>query len=289
MDDQHAVGAGHVHAHAERDADRGQVAEEDEGHHDRQQRERGADLAAEQVAPDERQELHAEASVVSVPWETCSVRRARAAARASCVTMTIVLPCWALSACSRSRISSPDRRSRSPVGSSPQQQRRIRHDGARDADPLLLAARELPRIVLRAVLEAHDRERRRHVAPPVGAPQRREQQRQLDVLLRRQHRQQVVELEDEADVAGAPACQPPARQVIDAVPGDGDRALRRRVESAHQVQQGRLARPRGPHQGEEVALRDLDIDAPQHVDPLRSAPEHLVDVANVDERAIGRH
>ena len=103
-----------------------------------------------------------------------------------------------------------------------QQQRRVRHDGAGDADPWFLPARELPRIVLRAVLEADHRERRRHVVPPVGARERREQQRQLDVLLRRQHRQQVVELEDEADVPGAPARQPPAGEVVDADPGEGD-------------------------------------------------------------------
>src|ERR1700694_2240282 len=40
-----------------------------------------------------------------------------------------------------------------------QEQRRIGHNRARDADALLLAARELPRIVLRAIGKAHDLER----------------------------------------------------------------------------------------------------------------------------------
>ena len=67
-------------------------AEQHEGHEDRQQREDRADLPAQQVAPDEWQELHATASVTSTPFSRCSVRLARAAACGSCVTMTMVLP-----------------------------------------------------------------------------------------------------------------------------------------------------------------------------------------------------
>ena len=52
---------------------------------------------------------------------------------------------------------------------------------------------------------------------------------------------------------------------------------------------GRLPRPRRPHQGQEVALRDLEVDAAQDVDPLRPAPEDLVDVADVYERPVRRH
>ena len=40
-----------------------------------------------------------------------------------------------------------------------QQQRRVGHDGARDADALLLAAGQLPRIVLGALGEADDFQR----------------------------------------------------------------------------------------------------------------------------------
>ena len=68
----------------------------------------------------ERQVLHAGTPVFDAasPFSRCSVRLARSAARGSCVTMTMVLPCSRFSVCSRSRISSPDLRSRSPVGSS---------------------------------------------------------------------------------------------------------------------------------------------------------------------------
>ena len=56
-----------------------------------------AELPAQQVAPDDREELHASASSAlpsgtSTPFSRCSVRLARAAACGSCVTMTMVLP-----------------------------------------------------------------------------------------------------------------------------------------------------------------------------------------------------
>src|SRR5213076_2488131 len=65
--------------------------------------------------------------------------------------------------------------------------RGIAGDGPRDRHPLLLAARELARIVAHPVGEADQRKRR------------------LDVLEGREHREQVVELEHEPDVGGAPA------------------------------------------------------------------------------------
>ncbi len=86
-----------------------------------------------------------------------------------------------------------------------QQQRRVGDDGAGDADALLLAARELARIVFGAVGQAHDVEGDGHPLLALGLRQVGEQQRQLDVALGGQHRQQVVELEDEADVVRAPA------------------------------------------------------------------------------------
>src|SRR6266513_2265337 len=49
------------------------------------------------------------------------------------------------------------------------------------------------------------REHRFDVLLPLGLGERRQQQRQLDVLERGEHRQQVIELEHEPDVGGAPA------------------------------------------------------------------------------------
>ena len=55
-----------------------------------------------------------------------------------------------------------------------------------------------------AVGEPDQLERDRDALAALGTRQRSELQRQLDVLERREHRNQVVELEDEADVRRAP-------------------------------------------------------------------------------------
>jgi len=105
---------------------------------------------------------------------------------------------------SRSRISSADFESRSPVGSSATI--RVGSVTMARAMPtrLLLAAGELPWPMAEAIGEVDQFQRRQHLALAVGGAEGQEQQRQLDVLVGRQHRQQVVELEDEADVAGPP-------------------------------------------------------------------------------------
>jgi hypothetical protein len=118
----------------------------------------------------------------------------------------------------------------------------------------------------------------------LGAAQRGQQQRQLDVLLRRQHRHQVVALEDEADVLGAPGGQRvrcPARRCAGRrreLAGAG------RVEAADQVEQGGLARARRPHQRDEVALGDVQVDAVQHLDALGAADVGLGQAADLDQR-----
>src|SRR5438105_4526045 len=83
--------------------------------------------------------------------------------------------------------------------------RRIGGDGPRDRDPLLLAAGKLARIVAHPVGEADERERRLDVLFPLALGERRQEERQLDVLEGREHGDQVVELEHEPDVRGAPA------------------------------------------------------------------------------------
>src|SRR5689334_3580506 len=117
--------------------------------------------------------------------------------------MTMVFWNSRLSRSSSVRISSADLRSRSPVGSSASST-----DGslttARDRDPLLLPARELAREVVEPVAEAHQLEGELGALPALLAAHAHQQQGKLDVLQRGQHRDQVVELEDETDVARAP-------------------------------------------------------------------------------------
>jgi hypothetical protein len=87
-----------------------------------------------------------------------------------------------------------------------------------------------------------------------------QQQRQLDVLRRRQHRHQVVELKHEADAGRAPAGEFVLAQPVDALAGHVHLADVRPIDAAEQVEQRRLARAGRPHHRDEVAGRDGEIE-----------------------------
>ena len=93
-----------------------------------------------------------------------------------------------------------------------------------------------------------------------------DRERQLHVLLGVQHREQVVELEDEADVLAAQLRQLVVVHPGDLLAGDRDRSARRLVEPGEDVHQRRLARARRAHDGRQLAALDLERDAAERVD-----------------------
>ena len=129
-----------------------------------------------------------------------------------------------------------------------------RHERARDGDPLLLAARELARQVLEAVTQADGA--RRSVEPRLVGLLAGERQRQQDVLRRRERRDQVVLLEDEAEPVT------PQQRELGLVErrelGVADEGLPRRepVEPGDALHQRALARARRSHDGGELARRE---------------------------------
>ena len=214
-------------------------------------------------------------------------RGAHAAACGSCVTMTMVLPCSRLSACSSSRISSRALAIEVAGRLVAEQQRRVGDDGAGDADALLLAARELARVVVGAI----GRGRRRRARSPraclrSAAESLVSSSGSSTLRCRRQHRQQVVELEDEADVRRAPAGQLAPPTAVDALAADLDRSAGRRVEPAEQVQQRRSCRSptvpsaRGTRPGRSPG------HALQHVDALAAAAVRLLELSDLHERGV---
>ena len=91
-----------------------------------------------------------------LPAARRTTRPQRAASVSSCVTMTSVVP-YSRFISKRSRITSaPDSASRLPVGSSARSS--WAHDEARERDALLLAAREVPRIVVQPLAQSHPRQ-----------------------------------------------------------------------------------------------------------------------------------
>src|SRR5215469_8481616 len=112
------------------------------------------------------------------------------------------------------------------------QQLRVGDQRPRDRDALLLAAGELLRFVLGAIGKPDDLQRHPDVLAPLCGRELGEQQRQLDVAFRGEHRHEVVELEDEADVVGAPVGELAARELVDAATANDDLPGSRLIEAA---------------------------------------------------------
>jgi hypothetical protein len=139
-----------------------------------------------------------------------------------------------------------------------------------------------------AVGEVDDLQRRFDMRAALLRVELGQQQRQLDILRGRQHRHQVVELEDEADIGRAPARQLTLAQALDVLAGELDLAGAGRVDAAEQVQQRRLARAGRTHDGDEVAMRDRHAEMIEYGDRLAPLGEALGNVGEFDQR-FARH
>ena len=145
-----------------------------------------------------------------------------------------------------------------------EQQRRLGREGARQRDALLLAARELRRVVVSALAEADARRAvARAAVERLGAAG--ELERQEDVLERGQVGEQLERLEDEADAAAAQERQLVLGERLDRRAVDPHLALARPVEPGGEAEQRRLAASRRPEHGDELAARDREVDASRMV------------------------
>ena len=122
----------------------------------------------------------------------------------------------------------------------------------------------------------------RFVPPPLRQPDQRQegidpflvevdllpvdQQRQGDVFLGGQRRQEVEKLEDETDVVAPDECCLPVVQDREAFARQGDLAGGGAIQPAEEVEQRRFAAARRPHDGYEFSFGDLEIQAGQRVD-----------------------
>ena len=135
-----------------------------------------------------------------------------------------------------------------------------KHDGGLsdqspgDGHALLLAARELARLVVDAVAEADTLQRLGGEAAGIEpATATVVQQRQLDVAQGRGARQQVEALEDEADLQITDIGQRILVQGVDPRPVERIGTRGRVVEAAEDIHQGGLAGTRRAHDGEHLA------------------------------------
>ena len=158
---------------------------------------------------------------------------------------------------------------------------------AGDRDALALAAGELRGVVVRAVGEADAGERLLRALDALLALHPGVDERRGDVLERGLAGHEVEALEDEADGAVAQQREPVVVEGVgvdageEILPGGGP------VEQAEDVQQRRLARARGPDDGDVLAELDAEVDPAQRRD---LAVAHRVDAreaASLDERRLG--
>ena len=136
-----------------------------------------------------------------------------------------------------------------------------------DGHALLLAAGELGGPVVDPIAQADqpgelDRPLVRLLAELAGSLVG---QRELDVLEHGVLRDQVVRLEDEAEVAAADLGELVVVEPRDVATAQEVLAAGRAVEAAQQVEHGALARAGGAHDGDVFAGVDIDGHAPQGV------------------------
>src|SRR5919197_1327489 len=142
--------------------------------------------------------------------------------------------------------------------------RRPRGEGAGDGHALLLPAGHLARTVLAALGQPDLGDQL--VVPAWLGLAAGDLERQEDVLLRREHRQQVEELEDEADVIAPQRGQPGVVEAGHLGIADPHLPTVGLVEAGEDVHERRLARARRAHDGGQPPGLDLERDAPEGVD-----------------------
>jgi len=140
-----------------------------------------------------------------------------------------------------------------------------------------------------AVAQADQIERRHHLLAALPRGQGQQQQRQFDVLVRRQHGHQMIELENEAHVPRPPAGQLAFGHRRDQLLAHPDLPLAWLVESGNQIQQRRLAGTTGAHQAQKFAFRDIQRQVVQDVQSLAAAFEVAMYAVNAYDPTLLGH
>ena len=150
------------------------------------------------------------------------------------------------------------------------------HQRPRDADALLLAARQLAGAVIGTVAQAQAPEQFAG-ALVARAPLAGVDRRHFHVARRAQVRQQVVALEDEAEVLAAQFGQLVGVEFAGAAPAHAVVAAGGAVQAAQDIHQRGLARAGRANDGHHLAGLDGQVDVLEHRDGLltrRELPAH---------------
>jgi hypothetical protein len=143
-----------------------------------------------------------------------------------------------------------------------EQDLRLVGERAGDRDPLLHAARQLPRVAVEEARQADRRDRLHHEPVAVGARHLLVPQRQQHVVPDRgpRHQRAAVLLEDERQLLGRRRNAPAAQQHL---------AAGRAQQARDALQERRLAAARRADDADELALAHVERDLPDRVRRLR--------------------
>ena len=177
---------------------------------------------------------------------------------------------------------SPVAGSRLPVGSSASRISGRLTNARGDRDALLLATAELVRESLLLAGQADEIEHRRHLLADDVLRSADHLEGEGDVLVHGAVGQQLVVLEDVADVA-AQVGHLAVGHLVDVPPGDPHRALLGALLAVHHPQQRALAGARRAHEEDELRLGDVEAGVTERDDLGRVA---LGDILESDHRGF---
>ena len=156
------------------------------------------------------------------------------------------------------------------------------HQRAGDRDPLHLASRELMGQPLRIRFHFHPAQAFQCIGPAHCFP--RQHQGKLNVLDRAQRREQIEELEYEADFRAANFRQAGVIEARSICTVEENEPGRRKVHGAGKVQQRRLAAAAAPDERDELALGDFERDAVEGQNTFVVSLVFLGDVFEPEDR-----
>ena len=168
-------------------------------------------------------------------------------------------------------------------------------EGAGDGDALAFAAGELGGTVLEAMGKAEGFEEREcfgfsragaNEGLPDGGFNHGGEERVFENI---EFREQVVKLEDKTDVEIPQLVAFPEMHAGDALAAEEDVAHVGSFEGTGDVEQGGFSGARRAHDGDELAVVDLHIDAAENVHGFRPHGVGLVDVLEFQQRRLATH
>src|SRR5690606_18546322 len=153
-------------------------------------------------------------------------------------------------------------------------------------DALLLAAAHVARIAAQLVGEPDGLQCTFGFRHGLGVAHAPHVERQADILEGRQRREEIVGLENEADVTAPQIGELLGRQPVDGLVLDTYRTRGRRQDAAEDRQQGRLAAAGRAHQQRQLAGPQGQADALERPHAGRALAQLLDDVARLENDGV---